>query len=231
MSVLQTGSVSPGHLVSWTTQGIVQDAGSATTPGVNSLGIYGLGGKPLSITNLPYGGPPSGIYSQMNFGVSSTAGYINLDTFGTAALPLNLSINGTPVLSVTTAGPTFPTPVPVASGGTGLSATPTNGQLLIGNGTGYTLGTLTAGVGISVIDGAGTVTINATGTSAATLVIGTSPVTGGTVGEVLVVGAGNVLSQAATTGSGSVVLATSPTIVGATLTASPVLHGTITFAP
>ena len=31
----------------------------------------------------------------------------------------------------------------VANGGTGLSSTPTNGQLLIGNGTNYTLATLT----------------------------------------------------------------------------------------
>lgn len=50
----------------------------------------------------------------------------------------------------------------VANGGTGLSATPTNGQLLIGNGTNYTLSTLTAGTGISVSNGAGSVTITNT---------------------------------------------------------------------
>ena len=34
---------------------------------------------------------------------------------------------------------------PVINGGTGLSTIPTNGQLLIGNGTGYTLNTLGSG--------------------------------------------------------------------------------------
>ena len=48
---------------------------------------------------------------------------------------------------------------PTTNGGTGLSATPTNGQLLIGNGTGYTLNTLTASSGITVTNAAGTITV------------------------------------------------------------------------
>ena len=42
---------------------------------------------------------------------------------------------------------------PVINGGTGLGTIPTNGKLLIGNGTGYTLNTLTAGTGITVTNG------------------------------------------------------------------------------
>ena len=53
--------------------------------------------------------------------------------------------------------------IPVASGGTGLSTIPTNGQLLIGNGTGYTLNTLGVGAGISVTNGLGTITVANTG--------------------------------------------------------------------
>jgi trimeric autotransporter adhesin len=49
--------------------------------------------------------------------------------------------------------------VNVANGGTNLSATPTNGQLLIGNGTGYTLATLTAGAGISISNASGEITL------------------------------------------------------------------------
>lgn len=52
--------------------------------------------------------------------------------------------------------------VAVNQGGTGLTTTPTNGQLLIGNGTGYTLSTLTAGTGITVTNGSGTITLAAT---------------------------------------------------------------------
>ena len=53
--------------------------------------------------------------------------------------------------------------IDVANGGTGLSDTPTNGQLLIGNGTGYTLDTIGAGSGVSVSNGAGTIDIANTG--------------------------------------------------------------------
>jgi hypothetical protein len=48
------------------------------------------------------------------------------------------------------------------NGGTGLAATPTNGQLLIGNGVGYTLAALTAGTGVSVTNAAGSITIDNT---------------------------------------------------------------------
>ena len=53
--------------------------------------------------------------------------------------------------------------IPVPSGGTGLSTIPTNGQLLIGNGSGYTLNTLGTGDGISVTNGLGTITVANTG--------------------------------------------------------------------
>lgn len=49
--------------------------------------------------------------------------------------------------------------LPVANGGTNLSTAPSNGQLLIGNGTGYTLATLSAGTGISVTNGSGTISV------------------------------------------------------------------------
>ena len=49
--------------------------------------------------------------------------------------------------------------LPVTSGGTGLTTIPTNGQLLIGNGTGYTLNTLIASTGITVTNGLGTITV------------------------------------------------------------------------
>jgi hypothetical protein len=55
------------------------------------------------------------------------------------------------------------TALSVQSGGTGLSTTPTNGQLLIGNGVGYTLNPLTPGAGISVANAAGAITVANTG--------------------------------------------------------------------
>ena len=48
----------------------------------------------------------------------------------------------------------------VTSGGTGLITIPTNGQLLIGNGTGYTLNPLTEGNYINVVNGSGTIKVD-----------------------------------------------------------------------
>jgi len=53
--------------------------------------------------------------------------------------------------------------VPVGQGGTNLTATPANGQLPIGNGTDYTLATITPGTGVQVSNGSGTITVSATG--------------------------------------------------------------------
>lgn len=55
------------------------------------------------------------------------------------------------------------TALSVQSGGTGLSTTPTDGQLLIGNGINYTLDTLTPGLGISVTNASGSITVANTG--------------------------------------------------------------------
>lgn len=49
--------------------------------------------------------------------------------------------------------------LPISKGGTALGTTPSNGQILIGNGTGYSLATITAGSGVSITNGAGTITI------------------------------------------------------------------------
>ena len=66
---------------------------------------------------------------------------------------------------LTLSGTTFSLTSPVATslGGTGVTSTPTNGQLLIGNGTGFSLATLTAGTGISITNASGSVTINSGG--------------------------------------------------------------------
>jgi len=57
--------------------------------------------------------------------------------------------------------------LPVAKGGTNLATVPTNGQLLIGNGTGYTVASLTAGSNITITPGAGTISIASTASGAA----------------------------------------------------------------
>ena len=75
-----------------------------------------------------------------------------------------LTTSGGPVTSsgtITLAGT-----LGIGNGGTGVTATPTNGQLLIGNATGFTLATITAGSNITVTNAAGTITIAAAGGAA-----------------------------------------------------------------
>ena len=87
---------------------------------------------------------------------------------------------------------------PVINGGTGLGTIPTNGQLLIGNGTGYTLNTLGAGAGISVTNGAGTVTVANTGVLSN--IAGTGISVSSATGNVTIANTGVVSFAGGTTG-------------------------------
>lgn len=72
-----------------------------------------------------------------------------------------LTFTGGPVTS--TGNITMSGVLGVSAGGTGSNATPTNGQLLIGNGAGFNLATITAGSNINITNGPGTITISSTG--------------------------------------------------------------------
>ena len=87
--------------------------------------------------------------------------------------------------------------IPVTSGGTGLSTIPTDGQLLIGNGSGYTLNTLGYGAGISVTNGSGTITVANTGVLSN--IAGTGISVSGAIGDVTITNTG-VLSAIASSG-------------------------------
>jgi len=93
-------------------------------------------------------------------------------------------------------------PITVANGGTGQSSY-TNGQLLIGNTTGNTLtkATLTAGTGITITNGSGSITIAATGGGSGTVtsVGGTGTVNGITLTGT-VTSSGNLTLGGALTG-------------------------------
>lgn len=87
---------------------------------------------------------------------------------------VTLTLGGTPttsLLAATSLTLGWTGQLAVSRGGTGVNTTPTNGELLIGNGTGYTVANLTAGTGVSISNSAGGISISATGTG------GTAPVT------------------------------------------------------
>ena len=154
-------------------------------------------------------------------------------SFGSTGLTPSTATTG----AVTVAGT-----LAVANGGTGLTSTPANGALDIGNGTNFTRTTLTAGTAISVTNGAGSITIANTGVTSA--VAGTGISVSASTGAVTITNSGvasisfgttgltpstattGVVTVAGTlavanggtgvttsTGTGSVVLSTSPTLV------------------
>jgi hypothetical protein len=122
--------------------------------------------------------------------------------------------------------------IPVASGGTGLSTIPTNGQLLIGNGTGYSLNTLGTGAGISVTNGLGTITLANTGVLSN--IAGTGISVSGATGDVTIANTGVLSFSGGTTGftpatatTGAITLAGTLTIAngGTNGSATPTAYG------
>lgn len=109
-----------------------------------------------------------------------------------------------------------------ANGGTGLSTIPTNGQLLIGNGAGYTLNTVTPGAGIGVTNTSGAIAIGIAGGVLGTATGGTGQSTY-TNGQLLIGNtAGNTLSKATLTAGAGVTITNGP---GSVTIASPKAYG------
>jgi hypothetical protein len=93
--------------------------------------------------------------------VNTNSGVIS---FGSTAISFSLFSNSQVYtagngLSLTATTFSLDTPVSVLNGGTGNSSAPTNGQLLIGNGSNFSLAGLTAGTGVSVTNATGSITL------------------------------------------------------------------------
>ena len=105
--------------------------------------------------------------------------------------------------------------VPVASGGTGLTTIPTNGQLLIGNGLGYTLSTLGAGAGVSVVNGAGSISVANTGVLSN--IAGTGISVSNATGDVTIANTGVLSFSGGTTGLTPIAAAVGAIVLSGTL--------------
>lgn len=234
--VNQTGSVTPGHLTSWTTDGVVQDAGTAADPKVSGLGIISANETSIAIANAPVSGP----FAVLSLGVTDTAANLTLASYGGEPdLPFNWIINGATYTfngfgaSTITDGTTTVTNVAtidlvgatVSQTGTGVA------EIDITGATGVTKVT-TAGAGISAspatIVGVGTLAVEWNGGTVTTLGSNLSLVSGtldaATGGNVINVGTPTVgqaaewtdaihIKGVAVTGTGSYVKATSPSLV------------------
>lgn len=140
-------------------------------------------------------GPAGQLQTGSTITMASSTGSFNGLTIGITITASGNTITYTPSLSGT---------LGVGGGGTGLSSTPTYGQLLVGNGSGYTL-TATSSLGIAISDTTGTLAVSRGGTGATTLSgilqgNGTSAVTAitGTAGQTLYYNGSNTATATST---------------------------------
>ena len=91
-SVQQSGTVTPGHLPYWLTNGVIADGGTAANGLLTSLGITASGPSfcQNSASNI------SGAYQQLCLGVTTASGAtISLQNYGSAPSgALNFVVNG-----------------------------------------------------------------------------------------------------------------------------------------
>jgi hypothetical protein len=159
-------------LVAWNGSDFVKIASTSATVINSGLLAVGYGGTGVTSST----GSGSNVLSTSPTLVTPFLGTPQSGNFSTGTFTwptFNQNTSGTAAgLSATLA---------VSSGGTGLSSTPANGALDIGNGSGFTRTTLTAGTGISVTNASGGITITNTSTSSGgtvTSVGGTGTVNG-----------------------------------------------------
>jgi hypothetical protein len=140
-----------------------------------------------------------------------TATGMRLSLTSTAVTSFSAGTTGLTPSTATQGAVTLAGTLAVANGGTGLTATPTNGQLDIGNGTGFTRSTLTAGSGVTITNGAGSITISSA-TSGGTVT--SVDVSGGTTG--LTTSGGPVTSSGTITLAGTLAVANGGTGITST---------------
>ena len=169
-------------------------------------------GAGLTLTGTQFSITSTGV-TAATYGSASSVPTIAVDARGqiTSASNTSIAIDAAAVTSGSLA---------VAHGGTGLSAAPANGQLAIGNGTGYSLATLTAGSGIVITNGAGSISIATTGGGTVTSV----DASGGTTGMTFT--GGPITGSGTLTLGGTLAIANGGTNGTATPAAGAVAYGT-----
>ena len=148
----------------------VANGGTGLSSVTNGGAVYASSSSALTTGTLPLTAGGTGVTSQqaaINIltGTQVAGRYLRSD--GTDARLSTIQAADIPTLNQNTTGTAANVSgtVAVANGGTGLTSVPANGQILIGNGTGFALATLSQGTGVSITNGSGSITINASARS------------------------------------------------------------------
>jgi len=149
---------------------ITNGGGSISIAATNSGTVTSVTGTSPVVSS---GGTTPAISLAANYGdtqnpyASKTANFVLAAPNGSSGAPTFRAIvaNDIPTLNQNTTGTASNVTgtVAIANGGTGLTSTPVNGALDIGNGTGFTRTTLTAGSNITITNASGSITIASTG--------------------------------------------------------------------
>ncbi|CAB4122380.1 hypothetical protein UFOVP35_10 [uncultured Caudovirales phage] len=148
-----------------TTIALVSTGVVATTYGsASQVPVFAVNsqGQLTSVTNTPIAIAAGAVSGLAASATTDTTVATNI-TSGTLPLArLSGSYTGITGVGTLAAGTWNGTAISSAYGGTGLTATPANGQLAIGNGSGYSLANLTAGTNVTISNTAGGIQISAT---------------------------------------------------------------------
>jgi len=129
------------------------------TPATATTGAVSLGGT-LSVSNGGTGLSTTS-YGDLLYGNASATTYntLSIGSFGQVLV----SNGSNPYWTALSASDINNGTLGVNYGGTGTSSSPSNGQLLIGNGSGYSVANLTAGANVTITNSSGGITIAASG--------------------------------------------------------------------
>jgi hypothetical protein len=167
-----TYSAGTGLTLAGTTFSITNTAVTAGTYGsASQVPVFAVNaqGQLTSVTNTSISIASGAVSGLAASATTDTTNASNITSGTLATGRISGSYTGITGVGTLTAGTWNGTAIGTLYGGTGLTATPTNGQLAIGNGSGYTLANLTAGTNVSISNTAGGITISATPSAGGTV--------------------------------------------------------------
>ena len=129
---MQSGTVTPTHMACWTTNGVIQDCGTAVSSFLTTLGVTASGPALCQSSALP----TAGAYNQLCFNTTSTGGGFTWTSYNGATGVPSMTINGT----------VYPFPFSAPGGIVGPGTTVLNDLMCWGN----TAGTLASDCGLAI---------------------------------------------------------------------------------